>query len=144
MTTRVVNINHNVSYDVYCGRAGHGQSGYFGNDHRIGYCSKCNLSHVRGEAVAAFNKDFSHRILVDVEYVRQILSLRGKVLGCFCAPNPCHATTISNWVDHVTCHSCTSLAEYASDFEGRVILSCRNCLEFMRTCMIVVALTTDY
>jgi len=81
--TTVVNLR-TEPYDVYIGRAGHGQDGYFGNPHPIGYCQICKCVHQRGEAIAPFKKDFLIRIENDPEFRRRVLEMRGKRLGCFC------------------------------------------------------------
>lgn len=85
---KVVNLRHD-SYTTYIGRAGKGQDGYFGNAHRVGYCSICETEHDRGEAVDAFRIDFWQRIATDPKYKHRVSSLSGK-LGCFCAPCDCH------------------------------------------------------
>ena len=61
--TEVVNIRH-AACDVYIGRAGHGEDGYFGNPFR-----------------------------------QRIHALKGKRLGCFCKPYPCHGDIIKEYLD---------------------------------------------
>lgn len=103
MATIVVNIKRGDEYDVYIGRAGHGESGYFGNPHTKGYvyCSDCHSHHDRQGAIEAFQKDFLKRIKEDAEYRRRILELRDKKLGCFCKPLACHGDIIKNWLDNM-------------------------------------------
>ena len=79
----VVNINKEC-FDVYIGRAGRGEDGYFGNPFRIGN----GIS--REDAVQKFQKYFTERIEKDSEFRRRVLALKGKRLGCFCTPK--HAT----------------------------------------------------
>jgi len=79
----VVNINKEC-FDVYIGRAGRGEDGYFGNPFRIGN----GIS--REDAVQKFQKYFTERIEKDSEFRRRVLALKGKRLGCFCTPR--HAT----------------------------------------------------
>ena len=97
MTTKVVK-NGTSRYDVYIGRA-KGPRGYFGNEHPIGYCKICRRVHDREDCLVEFEKDFLVRIEGDAEYRRRILSLKGKTLGCFCHPLPCHGHIIANWID---------------------------------------------
>ena len=73
--TEVINIYHQKPYDVYCGRAGKGESGEFGNP---------------TYSYELFRPYFYAHIEADPEYKERILSLKGKKLGCFCAPKHCH------------------------------------------------------
>lgn len=101
--TTVVNLNEN-DYDVYIGRAGKGKSGYFGNDHPIGYCPICRTTHDRTSAIAAFKKDFNARIEEDDEYRKQVLTLKEQRLGCFCKSSSkeveCHGDVFKEWLDN--------------------------------------------
>jgi len=89
--TIVVNI-YKEDYDVYVGRAGHGNDGYFGNPFK---------SSNRDESIARFEQYFQERIKNDPEYRRRILSLQGKVLGCFCKPQKCHADIIAKYLNSI-------------------------------------------
>lgn len=93
MTTKVVNLKHGEKYDVYIGRAGHGEDGYFGNPYR----RRPNES--REDCIARFAVYFLARVKRDAEFRQRVLALRGKTLGCFCAPWPCHGNVIAAWVD---------------------------------------------
>lgn len=88
--TTVVNIHRDEPYDVYVGRAGKGQDGYFG--------SPC-VSGSRSTNIRAFESYFRARIARDPEYKARVLALRGQRLGCFCAPQICHAHVIAAWID---------------------------------------------
>jgi hypothetical protein len=92
MQTVVVNI-HKEPFDVYIGRRGRGQDGYFGNPFRIGD----GIS--REDAVNRFQKYFAERIEKDSEFRRRILALKGKRLGCFCKPKACHGDVIAEWLN---------------------------------------------
>jgi len=96
--TEVVNIR-DQDYDVYIGRAGHGQSGYFGNRHPIGRCFSCGCVHDRAGAIAAFRKDFKRRIANDAEFKRRVEALKGKSLGCFCSPEECHGDVYVEYLE---------------------------------------------
>jgi len=80
-------------YDVYIGRAGRGSKGYFGNPFQIG------RDGTRHEVIQKFEAYFLARLDSDPEYNRRILALKGKILGCFCDPLPCHGHVIAKWVD---------------------------------------------
>lgn len=79
--TTVVNIKHTNDYDVYIGRSGKGQNGYFGNPFK-------NLS--RSESIKAFKDYAIERINDDPEFRENVKNLYGKTLGCFCKPKACH------------------------------------------------------
>jgi len=91
MSTKVIHIKDapsdwqsNPDY-VYIGRPGKGLSGCFGNPHPVGFkCDLCHVSHIRGEAVDAFEADFEKRIVEDINFLQSVLSLRDKTLLCFC------------------------------------------------------------
>ena len=89
--TRVVNLR-NEPYDVYIGRAGQGQDGYFGNPIRHGVlCPQCGRVHPdRAATIPCFRAYFGKRFANDPEFRRRVSELRGKTLGCFCAPAACH------------------------------------------------------
>lgn len=82
MTTVVVNLKKE-EYDVYIGRAGQGESGYFGNPFRGEQLG-------RDEAIRQFKRYFEARVKTDAEYREKVLALKGKRLGCFCKPLACH------------------------------------------------------
>ena len=92
MRAVVVNI-HREPFDVYIGRAGRGQDGFFGNPFRIGP----GIS--REDAIKRFQRYFAERIAKDSEFKRRILALKGKRLGCFCKPNACHGDVIASWLN---------------------------------------------
>ena len=89
MTTVVVNLKRE-NYDVYIGRAGQGEDGYFGNPFRgLG----------RSEAICQFKRYFETRVKADAVYRERVLALKGKRLGCFCKPLACHGDVIAAWVN---------------------------------------------
>lgn len=92
----VVNIDKGEGYDVYCGRPGRGHAGIFGNPF-----GRPSLSHSRAEAIAKHKNWFHQRCSIDLPFLARVLALRGKRLGCFCAPRPCHADTIAEFVNTV-------------------------------------------
>ena len=92
--TRVVNISYNFTYDVYIGRAGHGHDGYFGNPFRL------DDDVSREEVLRQYEVWFYNRLDTDPEFKRRIHALKGKVLGCFCAPKLCHGHIIIDYLNN--------------------------------------------
>jgi len=90
--TRVVNIRTD-EYDVYIGRAGRGQSGYFGNPIRL------ENGAARGSTLEKYKEYFMKRIEIDPEFKERIHALKGKRLGCFCKPHPCHGDIIAEYLE---------------------------------------------
>lgn len=100
--TSVVSIRNGEPYDVYVGRAGNGEDGYYGNPYPKGQvCSRCGVLHATAAStLPCFEAYFLARIRDDAEYRSRIRGLKGKVLGCFCIlGNPCHAKFIAQWLD---------------------------------------------
>ena len=85
--TKVVNI-YKDKYDVYIGRVGKGQDGYFGNPIRL------TSEAQRGSTLEAYEKYLRKRLETDSEFKTRFLELDGKTLGCFCKPKPCHGDVI--------------------------------------------------
>lgn len=90
--TEVVNIRYAV-YDVYIGRAGHGEDGYVGNPFRL--LPGMN----RGATLNRYRSYFYERLRTDAEFRRRIHALKGKRLGCFYKPYPCHGDIIKEYLD---------------------------------------------
>lgn len=99
MSTTVVNLRQ-APFDVYIGRAGHGFDGYFGNPVQIGrVCPVCTQVHIaRGATLPCFKRYFYGRLAADPHFRARVLALRGRRLGCFCKPQPCHGDVIVAWL----------------------------------------------
>lgn len=100
--TRVVHVRSGEIYDVYIGRAGHRESGYFGNPYARGErCSRCGEKHLTpASTLPCFELYFLQRLGSDPEYRARVRGLKGKVLGCFCQPgDPCHGRVMARWLD---------------------------------------------
>ncbi len=93
--TTVVNIYKN-KYDVYCGRAGKGKTGYFGNPFTL------KSGDLPGSTLIKYEEYFYNRIANDREFCRSVLELRHKILGCFCKPKPCHCDIIAELLNNNT------------------------------------------
>lgn len=94
MQTTVVNI-HKAPYDVYCGRAGKGKDGYFGNPFKM------VQGMDRATVISLFREYFYGRLEKDPEYKQRILQLKGKRLGCFCAPKTCHCDVYVEYLENL-------------------------------------------
>ena len=97
-------------YDIYIGRAGCGQDGYFGNPVIKGIvCPICKeIHHTPKSTLPCFKMYFLNRVETDPLFRLKALGLRGMRLGCFCAPKGgfkpdalhiCHGQIIMEWVD---------------------------------------------
>ncbi len=111
--TRVVNIRMTDTWDFYCGRAGRGEKGTFGNPYTI------HVGQPRGHTVNKLFRDhFEFRAKHDLGFVAELNKLIDwkkvhdgvLVLGCFCAetaegltvenkPYTCHAQVIAEYID---------------------------------------------
>lgn len=100
---KVVNIHHEEPYDVYIGRCFQSrtieeiedlrpyQTGYFGNPYsHLGGVPPEQQVATREEAVRMYERYAWGRIDRDERFRRTVKSLKGKSLGCFCSPLPCH------------------------------------------------------
>lgn len=90
--TRVVNIRRE-DYDVYIGRTGKGEDGYFGNPIRL------NPGESRGTTLERYKEYFYNRLKNDPEFKKRIEGLKGLTLGCFCKSNPCHGDIIIEYLE---------------------------------------------
>jgi hypothetical protein len=77
-------------YDVYVGRPS-----IFGNPFKIGKDGD------RLEVIIKFENYFLYKINTDEQFKRAIDKLKGKVLGCYCAPKDCHARIIVDYLEGV-------------------------------------------
>ena len=93
--TKLVNIYHKIPYDVYIGRAGKGQDGYYGNPISL-------QGGDREACLSAYREYFNKRIAEDATFKERIQALKGKVLGCFCFPKMCHGMVIIEYLHGIT------------------------------------------
>lgn len=94
MTTTVVNIQvvgdiPGVSYDVYIGR-GNGPEFKWGNPYKRG----------RDGSLRTVLQRYREHVLASPELMSALHELKGKTLGCFCAPSPCHGDVLVDLVEH--------------------------------------------
>lgn len=91
--TTIVNLKKEP-YDIYIGRAGHGKEGYFGNPFPV--------TIGREKCLEEYRKYFYNRLKIDPIFKESILTLKDKVLGCFCKPNKaCHGDIIAEYLDNL-------------------------------------------
>lgn len=99
MSSNVVNVRTHRC-DVYCGRSCNelNRNSHFGNPFSHLKTAKTTIITVsdRDEAIACFEAWIFEESFLDVEPERRkwiqdnVASLKGKVLGCYCAPLSCH------------------------------------------------------
>lgn len=83
MNRRVVNVKSMDYYDVYIGRPSP-----WGNPFRIG------KDGTREEIIQKF-KEFYEGC---TDFRQQVKAeLKNKILGCYCAPLPCHGDILAEW-----------------------------------------------
>lgn len=92
--TIAVNI-YKEPYDVYCGRAGKGKDGYFGNPFKL------KNEDSRDFVLRQYRAYFYDRLDTDPEFKSKILELKGKRLGCFCKPKDCHLDIIVEYLNTI-------------------------------------------
>ena len=85
--TTVVNIHHGATYDERIDRAS-----IFGNPFHLGRDGD------RTTVLEKYRTYFLRRVDDDAEFRRRVLELRGKKLGCWCAPKLCHGMIIAEWL----------------------------------------------
>ncbi len=88
--TTVVNMR-TAAFDVAIDR-----SSPFGNPFHLGRDGD------RVTVLAKYRKYFYDRVGRDAEFHAQVLELRGKRLGCHCAPQLCHGGIIAEWLETST------------------------------------------
>jgi hypothetical protein len=84
--TKVVNKKEST-FDVYIGR---GSS--FGNPFKVG------KDGTRKEVIEKYREWF-YKKLRNERFSREVNKLRGKRLGCFCKPEPCHGDVIVEYLE---------------------------------------------
>lgn len=90
--TKVVNLRVSP-YDVYIGRQGKGQDGYFGNPYVL-YSEEDRL-----RIALDYESWFYLRLKIDPIFKSKVHSLKGLTLGCFCKPKICHGDVIADYLN---------------------------------------------
>jgi hypothetical protein len=84
----VVNLHHQLPYDIYIGRPGQGQRGFWGNP-LPSLPQERREAHLRRYRTWLVTSPQAH------ELRWHLPELRGKRLGCFCKPKPCHGDILA-------------------------------------------------
>lgn len=81
---------------VYIGRSGQNTATKYGNPYTM------NVESERADVIKAF-RDHAWKMLQSGEWneLEVIEELNGKVLGCFCAPKPCHGEVLISLVQYL-------------------------------------------
>lgn len=97
LDTKVVNLTKEPCDVKICRKNGKIESppneGCFGNPFTV-------KEYGREGCIERYKKYFECRIKNDSDFREAILSLKGKVLGCFCKPLDCHGDIIKEWLDN--------------------------------------------
>ena len=98
--TRIVNLRVEP-FDVYIGRMGRGEDGYFGNPYRVrDTCMRCKQFHPdAASTIPCFRSYFEERLTYEPEFRERVHALLGKTLGCFCKPGPCHGDVLVEYLE---------------------------------------------
>lgn len=88
--TRVVNVRSGEGYDIYVGRPNrtYGRS-IWGNPYREG------IHGTRAEVIAKYRLYVTRNTYL----MERLDRLKGKRLGCYCFPLPCHADVLVELVE---------------------------------------------
>lgn len=88
INTRVVNTKHN-EYDIYIGRGTK-----YGNPFRIG---------VDGNRKEVLEK-FRNYLNENIQLQKDVMKLKGLILGCHCSPLDCHGDIIAEFIENRVIH----------------------------------------
>lgn len=104
--TKVINIRDSTGAEdeVYIGRAGKGNDGYFGNPIVKGKpCLECGKTHTtNGSTLSCYEKYLQRRLREDEVFREKVRELFGKVLVCFCHDkSKCHGTILGKYADNM-------------------------------------------
>lgn len=93
--TRVVNL-YKHPYDVYIGRPGKGQTSEWGNPFRL------NPNESRTATIERYEAYMRQRLANEPDLAQKLLELKGKTLGCFCKPHPCHGDVLVKLIEELS------------------------------------------
>jgi hypothetical protein len=95
-TTRVVNINSGASFTVYIGRFH--RSSRYGFWPRSRWANRFKIGEDATDAADAVEQ-YRAWLKTQPQLMGAIPTLRGQVLGCWCAPGPCHGDVLVELAD---------------------------------------------
>lgn len=84
---------------VHCKRAPVGSFVYVGRPSPFGNPFGMRGESDRARVIEMFRTYFLKRVDDDPRFRDEVLKLKGKDLGCWCSPSPCHADVILEWVN---------------------------------------------
>lgn len=94
--------------NVYIGRAGVGFSDYSQKAGRVRFPQresvfanrfKIGKDGTREEVIRKYEEDIIKKLEEDVLLRRELVMLKGKNLGCWCHPEPCHGDVLLRLID---------------------------------------------
>ena len=94
MKTVVVNCT-TEKFDFYGGRPG-----FLGNPMKLWDEIPGGGRANRNYVLRWYKHYFDERIKSDADFRRQVLALKGKRLGCYCKPLPCHLDIVAAWLNN--------------------------------------------
>lgn len=86
---------------VHCKRAPAGSFVYVGRPHILGNpfpLRDPRDPQARAGVISAYREWFQERVDTDPSFRASVEALRGRDLGCWCAPRACHADVILEWL----------------------------------------------
>jgi predicted secreted protein len=66
---------------------------------------KIKANQTRLEVITQYETYIRHKLTNDAQLVQQLLELKGKILGCWCHPEPCHGDVLLKLIDEYTSSS---------------------------------------
>jgi hypothetical protein len=87
------------------------EAGYLGNpvvpDEVCVICGRVHARRQRRQLMACYAVWLSRRLRVDADFLARVQALRGRELGCYCAPRACHGDLLAAAADgRPFCGSC--------------------------------------
>lgn len=112
MKTKNVNIKFDKNFDVYCGRGRGfrwnpnnceiGEYGWLGNPiAKDKICPICSGIHADGGSTLSCYEKYLKERLKDKDFLNEFMKLKGKTLGCFCKPRPCHTDIMIKYLEEL-------------------------------------------
>jgi hypothetical protein len=87
---------------VHCKKAPKGSFVYIGRPSLLGNpyaLPDPSDDAMRAKVIGQYKEWFESR-LVENSFREAVEAVRGKDLGCWCAPRPCHGDVILDWLEH--------------------------------------------
>lgn len=97
--SKLINIKTGEKYDVYIGRGSK-----WGNPFTHITSFKTKAEYIVESRTVAIEK-YREYILNNKELLDSLHELKGKTLGCFCSPRPCHGNILLELIKEKNTHS---------------------------------------